>query len=376
MIRFNIPPYVGKEKEYVCSAIDNKKLCGDGDFTKRCTKLISDLTGSGNVLLTTSCTHALEMSALLCDIKPGDEVIMSSFTFSSTANAFVLRGAKIVFTDIRPDTMNMDEELIEDAITPRTRAIVVMHYAGISCDMDKIMALAKAHNLYVVEDAAQGFTCTYKGRQLGTIGDIGCYSFHETKNFSMGEGGAITVNSKTLFEDAEILREKGTDRSRFFLGLVDKYSWVNYGSSYIPSELNAAYLLAQLEEADKINENRLKTWNTYHEELLTLEKQEKLVLPTVPEYASHNAHMFYIKCKDLSERTDFISYMKKNEINCVFHYVPLHSSTAGRRFGTFHGEDRFITKESDRLVRLPLYYGLSEDDCLCVCEKVKNFFKG
>lgn len=371
MIDFNIPPYVGKEKEYISKAIDNKKICGDGEFTKKCNKWIEQKTGA-KALLTTSCSHALDMSAILANIKEGDEVIMPSFTFVSTADAFVLRGAKVVFVDIRPDTMNINEQLIEDAITERTRAIVPVHYAGVACEMDTIMDIAKRNNLIVVEDAAQGVMSEYKGKPLGTIGDYGCYSFHETKNYSMGEGGALLVKDYKNFERAEIVREKGTDRSRFFRGQVDKYTWVDAGSSYLPSDINAAYLYAQLEMADEINNARLKCWNLYYENLKDIKEIE---LPFIPKECKHNAHMFYIKTKDLKERTELIKYLKENDIATVFHYIPLHSAPAGLKYGRFHGEDKYTTRESERLLRLPMYYGLKENEVLTVCEKIKEFYK-
>lgn len=374
MISFNVPPYVGKEKEYVAEAIDNHKICGDGEFTKRCTQLLEAQTKANKVLLTTSCTHATEMAAILSEIQPGDEVIMPSYTFVSTADAFVLRGAKVVFVDIRPDTMNIDEKLIEKAITKKTKVIVPVHYAGVSCEMDTIMDIARRHNLLVIEDAAQGVMSSYKGKALGTIGDYGCYSFHETKNYSMGEGGALLIKNEDMVESAEIIREKGTNRSKFFRGQIDKYTWVNYGSSYLPSELNAAYLCAQLEMAEEINNDRIKTWNTYYRELKSVEEAGKIQLPFIPEGCVHNAHMFYIKTKDIEERTQLINFLKENGIGCVFHYIPLHSAPAGKKFGRFVGEDIYTTKESERLARLPLYYGLTEEDCMRVCSKVKEFY--
>lgn len=374
MIRFNVPPYVGKETEYMKAAIDSHKICGDGEFTKRCNAWIEEHTGTAKALLTTSGTQALEMAALLSDIQPGDEVILPSYTFVSTANAFVLRGAKLVFVDIRPDTMNIDEKLIEDAITDKTRAIVPVHYAGVGCEMDTIMDIAKRHNLVVVEDAAQGVNAFYKGRALGSIGDYGCFSFHETKNYSMGEGGAILINRPEQIEDAEIIREKGTDRSRFFRGQVDKYTWVNIGSSFLPSDINAAYLMAQLEMADEINENRLQSWARYNEGLQDLAQEGVIELPYIPEECTHNAHMFYIKTKDMEERKALISYLKERDIAAVFHYVPLHSAPAGLRFGRFHGEDRYTTKESERLLRLPMYYNLSESDQQKVIDAVHGFY--
>ena len=375
MISFNVPPYCGKEKEYVAKAIDNHKICGDGEFTMKCSNWIEDKTGTEKALLTTSCTHATEMAALLCDIQPGDEIIMPSYTFVSTADAFVLRGAKIVFVDIRPDTMNIDETKIEAAITKKTKAIVPVHYAGVACEMDAIMDIARRHNLMVIEDAAQAVMSTYKGKALGTIGDYGCYSFHETKNYSMGEGGALLIKNADMIEAAEVLREKGTNRSKFFRGQIDKYTWVNYGSSYLPSELNAAYLWAELEMADEINEDRLQSWNHYYNGLQDLAEKGNIELPVIPEGCVHNAHMLYIKAKDLEERTRLIAYMKENGIGCVFHYIPLHSAPAGRKFGRFHGEDVHTTKDIERLARLPLFYGLKEEQVRYIAEQVLNFYK-
>ena len=373
-ISFNRPPFVGKETEYIKEAVEkNGMICGDGPFTKKCSQWMKDRFQTKNVLLTTSCTHALEMAAFLADIQPGDEVIMPSYTFVSTADAFVLRGATCVFVDIRPDTMNIDETKIEEAITEKTKAIVPVHYAGVSCAMDEIMAIAKKYNLKVVEDAAQGVNAFYKGKALGTIGDFGCYSFHETKNYSMGEGGAILFQDDNYLEPAEILREKGTNRSQYFRGQIDKYTWVGYGSSYLPSDMNAAYLWAQLEEADKINDKRLSIWNFYHEELKELEDKGVLERPYIPEYATHNAHMYYIKVKDLRVRTKLLAYLKERGILSVFHYVPLHSATAGKKFGRFHGEDVYTTKESERLCRLPMYYSLSLEEAAEVVKALKEF---
>lgn len=374
MIPFNVPPCVGKEEEYISQAIASHKICGDGSFTKRCNGWIERCFHIQKAMLTTSGTSALDMAALLCDILPGDEVILPSFTFSSTATAFVLAGARLVFVDIRPDTMNIDETKIEEAITDRTRVIVAMHYAGVACEMDTILEIAERHHLKVVEDAAQGVMSSYHGKALGTIGDFGCYSFHETKNYSMGEGGAILIRDAENNEQAEILREKGTNRSKFYRGQVDKYTWVDFGDSYLPSELNAAYLWAQLEQAEEINRDRLDTWNRYWDAFLPLRRAEKLELPTVPEGCVHNAHMFYLKLKNLEERTAFIEHMRKNDILCVFHYVPLHSAPAGLKFGRFSGEDRYTTKESDRLVRLPMYYGMKESDRESVIRAVLDFF--
>lgn len=376
MIRFNIPPYTGKEDKYIKQAIDSRKICGDGQFTKKCNEKFEEITGAKKVLMTTSGTSALEMAALLADIKPGDEVIMPSYTFVSTANAFVLRGATIVFVDIRPDTMNIDENLIEDAITEKTKAIVPVHYGGVACEMDTICDIAKRHNLVVVEDAAQGVMSFYKGRALGSIGDFGCYSFHETKNYSMGEGGAVLVNHEKNVERAEIIREKGTNRTKFFRGQVDKYTWVDLGSSYLQSELNCAYLYAQIENPDIINNDRLQSWNTYYELLTPLKEKGCIDLPVVPEGCVHNAHMFYIKTKDLEERSKLIAFLKENGIGAVFHYIPLHSSPAGQQFGRFHGEDKYTTKESERLLRLPMYYGLEKKDIEYVVSKIKEFYEG
>ena len=375
MISFNVPPKVGTEEQYISEAIQSRKICGDGQFTKKCNAWLEKKTGTAKALLTTSCTHATEMAALLADIQPGDEVIMPSYTFVSTADAFVLRGAKVVFVDIRPDTMNIDENLIEDAITDKTKAIVPVHYAGVSCEMDTIMDIARRHHLLVIEDAAQGITSTYKGRPLGTIGDYGCFSFHETKNLSMGEGGALLIRDGKNIERAEIIREKGTNRSKFFRGQIDKYTWVDAGSSYLPSELNAAYLWAQLEQCDKIQSDRMSSWNTYYSELTNLREQGKIELPYIPEDCTHNAHMFYIKVKDLGERSRLIDYLRQHEVNAVFHYIPLHSAPAGKSFGRFHGEDRYTTRESERLVRLPLYYGLKDDEIQKVVFYIKKFYE-
>lgn len=376
MIQFNVPPYIGKELEYIKEAMEkNHKICGDGPFTKKCSEWMENKFNVEKVLLTTSCTHATEMTAILTDIKEGDEVIAPSFTFVSTVNPFVLRGAKIVFVDINPKTMNMDENLIEVAITEKTKAILPVHYAGVACNMDKIMEIAKKYNLIVIEDAAQGMMAEYKGKPLGTIGDYGCFSFHETKNYSMGEGGALLINNKENIEKAEIIREKGTNRSRFFRGQVDKYTWVDKGSSYLPSELNAAYLYAQLENADIIYNDRMNTWNKYKELLQELEDKNLIELQYIPEDCKHNAHMFYIKCKDLDERTNLIDFLKENNINAVFHYIPLHSAEAGIKFGRFHGEDKYTTTESERLLRLPLYYGLKEEDIKYVASKIKEFYE-
>lgn len=374
MINFNVPPYTGKEMDYIRKAVENQKICGDGEFTKKCNAWIEEKTGTVKCLLTTSCTHATELAALLADIQEGDEVIMPAYTFVSTADAFVLRGAKVVFVDIRPDTMNIDENLIEDAVTEKTRAIVPVHYAGVSCEMDKIMEIAHKYNLVVIEDAAQGIMSTYKGKALGTIGDFGCFSFHETKNYSMGEGGALLIRNEAYVEEAEIIREKGTDRSKFYRGQIDKYTWVNYGSSYLPSDMNAAYLYAQLEMADEINDARLACWNQYNEELQELKQAGIIELPVVPEGCIHNAHMFYIKVKNLEERSRLIDFSKENGIWPVFHYIPLHTAPAGKKFGRFHGEDKYTTKESERLLRLPMYYGLQPEQVSYITGKIKEFY--
>ena len=375
-INFNVPPFTGREMIYIKQAVDAQKICGDGQFTAKCNKWIEDKTGCEKALLTTSCTHATELAALLADIRPGDEVIMPSYTFVSTADAFVLRGATPVFVDIRPDTMNIDEKLIEDAVTEHTKAIVPVHYAGVGCEMDVIMDIAGRHNLMVIEDAAQGIMSTYKGQALGAIGDMGCFSFHETKNFSMGEGGALLMKDSRFIEDAEIFREKGTDRSKFFRGQVDKYRWVNYGSSYLPSDMNAAYLWAQLELADEITKARMDRWNQYDALLRDLADKGLIEQPFVPDYCTHNAHMYYIKVRDLEQRGDFINFMKSKDVLTVFHYVPLHTAPAGLKYGRFHGEDNFTTRESDRLVRLPMYYALTEDDVNYICECVHEYFEG
>ena len=375
MIPFNIPPFVGDEVEYVQQAIESRKICGDGLFTKKCHAWLENRFHAQKALLTTSGTTALDMAMQLCDIQPGDEVILPSYTFSSTATSAVQVGAKLVFVDVNPKTMNIDETKIEDAITDRTKVLMVMHYAGVSCEMDTIMRIAEKYSLIVVEDAAQGVMSTYKGKALGTIGDFGCYSFHETKNYSMGEGGALIVNNPKYNERAEILREKGTNRARFFRGQVDKYTWVDRGGSYLPSELNAAYLWPQLLKADQINDDRMKTWDTYYSGLEPLARAGQIELPVIPEGCAHNAHMFYLKCKSLKERTELIQFLKEHEVMAVFHYVPLHSAPAGLKFGAFHGEDVYTTIESERLVRLPLYYGMRHEDTNTVINLVKEFYE-
>ena len=373
MIDFNRPAFVGSELEYIQDAIHRGMLCGDGIYTKKCSQWMEKEFDVSRVMLTTSCTHALEMAAFLCDIQPGDEVIMPSYTFVSTADAFVLRGAKIVFVDIRPDTMNLDEKLIEQAITPKTKVIVPVHYAGVACEMDTIMDIAHRHCLKVVEDAAQGVDACYKGKALGTIGDFGCYSFHETKNFTMGEGGALLFQKEEDLEKAEILREKGTDRSKFFRGQVDKYRWMDYGSSYLPSELNAAYLYAQLEAKDKIQKKRMEIYEYYHRNLADLEAEGKVEQPYVPQECEHNAHMYYLKVKDMKVRTRLLAYLRENGICSVFHYVPLHSAPAGQKFGRFAGEDVYTTKESERLLRLPMFYNLDMEDVKRIVDVIHKF---
>lgn len=375
MIHFNVPPFIGKEFDYMREAVNNHKICGDGPFTKKCDEWMEKKFKANKVLLTTSGSAALDMAALLCGLEKGDEVILPSYTFSSTANSFVLAGATLVFVDIRPDTMNIDETKIEAAITERTKVICPVHYAGVACEMDTIMEIAQKYNLMVVEDAAQAIMSTYKGKACGTIGDFGCFSFHETKNYSMGEGGAILINNPDYIEKAEILREKGTNRAQFFRGQVAKYNWVDFGDSYLQSDLNAAYLWAQLQMADEINENRLAAWNVYYDAFLSLEEKGLITLPTIPDGCIHNAHMFYIKTKDLSTRQAYIEFMKENDILCVFHYIPLHSSPAGLKFGRFDGEDEYTTFASDCLVRLPIYYNIEYNDLKKIINKTFDFFR-
>ena len=375
MIPFNRPPYTGNEEQYVLESMKSSKISGDGEFTKRCHKWFEEKLQCKKALLTTSCTHALEMAAILIDIQEGDEVIMPSYTFVSTANAFVLRGAKIVFVDIRPDTMNIDETKIEAAITDKTKAIVPVHYAGVSCEMDTIMALADKYNLFVVEDAAQGMMSTYNGKPLGTIGHLGTYSFHETKNYtSGGEGGLLIINNEKFIQRAEIIREKGTNRSLFFRGMVDKYSWVDIGSSYLMNDLSAAYLWGNLEKADEIKQNRLRAWNNYYVGFKELEEKGLIEIPTIPKDCTHNAHMFYLKVNDLEVRTKLLEYLKSNDIWSVFHYVPLHSAKAGLNFGRFDGVDQFTTKESERLIRLPMYYGITEMNVNSIINLTTTFY--
>jgi dTDP-4-amino-4,6-dideoxygalactose transaminase len=377
MIPFNVPPYVKTAIGYIedaCAA--NKKICGDGPYTKKVSGWFEERLKTQKALLTTSCSHALDMMGILSEISAGDEVILPSYNFVSSANAVAMRGGKCVFVDIRPDTMNIDENKIGQAVTGRTRAVIVVHYAGVSCEMDGILALAKKHSLLVLEDAAQGMMASYKGRVLGTMGDFGTYSFHETKNYSMGEGGLLLLNRKKYIERAEMLREKGTDRSKFWRGEVDKYTWQDVGSSYLPSEINAAYLLSQLEVAGEINESRLAAFRLYETLLAPLAEEGLIELPHVPEGCVHNGHMFYIKCRDIEERGRFIDFMKEKGVLCVFHYVPLHTSPAGRRYGRFSGEDEYTTRESGRLVRLPMFYGLKESEICYISDCVKAFFKG
>lgn len=376
MITFNKPPYTGNEEQYVLASIRSTQVSGNGQFTQKCQEWFESHLECSKALLTPSCTHALEMAAMLIDIQEGDEVIMPSYTFVSTANAFVLRGAKIVFVDIRPDTMNIDETLIEQGITSKTKAIVPVHYAGVACEMDTIMNIARRHKLYVIEDAAQGMMSFYKGKALGTIGHLGTFSFHETKNYtSGGEGGLLIINDEKFIDRAEIIREKGTNRSQFFRGMVDKYSWVDVGSSYLMNDMSAAYLWGQLEQKNEINTYRLKCWNDYFNALAPLLVKNLIELPTIPNECLHNGHMFYIKVKNLEERTALLNYLKKHEILAVFHYVPLHSSPAGLKFGVFHAKDHSTTRESERLIRLPMYYGLTRQEINKVCGAVNAYFQ-
>lgn len=374
MLPFNIPPYVPQCSDYVTQVIQNRKICGDGPFTARCNEALEALTGAPKALLTTSGTSALEMAAILLDIQPGDEVIMPSFTFVSTANAFALRGAKIVFVDVQPDTMNLDPLCVRAAITPHTRAIVPVHYAGVCCDMDALGDIAREHGLAMVEDAAQAVGSFYKDRPAGAMSDVGCFSFHETKNYSMGEGGAVILNDPHMVERAEIIREKGTDRSRFYRGQVDKYTWVDIGSSFLPSELNAAYLLAQLEQRASITAARMARWEQYDAGLAPLEQRGLIERMKVPADCVHNAHMYYIKLRSLEERSKLIAFLAEHDICAVFHYVPLHSATAGLKYGRFVGEDRYTTVLSERLLRLPMFYELTEADCARVIETISAFF--
>ncbi len=373
-IPFNIPLVIGDEISYITEALSSHIICGDGRFTELCSKELENLTSVSRALLTTSCTHATEMAAILSNIDKGDEVIMPSYTFVSTANAFVIRGATPVFIDIHPNTMNINENLIEDAITPRTKAITVVHYAGVSCEMESIMDIANRHNLMVIEDAAQAIGSTYNGKACGSFGDYGCYSFHETKNITMGEGGALLIRDRSNAERAEIIREKGTNRAQFHRGEVNKYTWLDIGSSYLPSELNTAYLYAQLLRLDEITNYRLHLWDLYHQSLTDLASEGFIELPFVPDKCKHNGHIYYIKCKDINERQNLINHLNSIGVNSVFHYIPLHSSPAGSKFGRFHGNDVYTTRESERILRLPMYYGLSDEDCLKVCEAIEDFY--
>lgn len=372
LINFNVPSVVGNELKYIEDAINAGHLSGDGKYSKECHKWLEKTIGTKKALLTTSCTHALEMAALLLNIQADDEVIMPSYTFVSTANAFALRGAKIIFVDIRPDTMNIDETKIEAAITNKTRAIIPVHYAGVSCEMDTIMELAEKYGIFVVEDAAQGIMSTYKGKVLGSIGHLGTYSFHETKNFISGEGGALLINDERFIEHAEIIREKGTNRSKFIRGQVDKYTWQDIGSSYLPSELNAAFLFAQLENTQDVLIKRQCLWNIYYENLKNIKEIE---LPCIPEQITHNGHLFYLKLKNIEERSKFISYLSSCNVNSVFHYIPLHSSPAGKKYGEFKGDDIYTTCESEKLVRLPLFYSMTREQIYWIIDKIKMYFE-
>ena len=375
MIPFNRPPRIGRENQHVLAAMDSGKMSGDGPFGLRCQAWFEERLGCRKALMAPSCTHALELAALLIDLQPGDEVIMPSYTFVSTANAFALRGAVIVFVDIRPDTMNLDERLIEAAITPRTRAIVPVHYAGVGCDMSAIMEIAERHRLVVVEDAAQGMQATYRDRPLGALGHLGTYSFHETKNYtSGGEGGLLIINDERLVDRAEICREKGTNRKAFLRGMVDKYTWVDAGSSCLPGELQSAYLWAQLEAADEMRDIRRASWQRYMTGLEALRRRGLVELPQVPAECRHNGHMAYLKVRDLGERTALLRHLVERGIHAVFHYVPLHSAPAGKRFGRFHGVDRITTSHSERLLRLPLWQGIPDEVIDQVVAAVEGFF--
>ena len=375
MIPFNKPPLTGNEQKYVLQSMQSEKISGDGYFGKRCQSWFEDELNCKSVLLTPSCTAALEMAAILIDIQSDDEIIMPSYTFVSTANAFVLRGAKIVFVDIRPDTMNINETLIEAAITSRTKAIVPVHYAGVACEMDVIMDIANRHDLFVVEDAAQGMMSSYKGNPLGSIGHLGAFSFHETKNYtSAGEGGLLIINDDRFISRAEIIREKGTNRSQFFRGILDKYSWVDIGSSYLMNDLSAAYLWGNIEKVDEINKNRLNTWYQYYDGLKDLEGQGLIDLPTIPDVCNHNGHMFYIKVRNLDVRGKLIDHLKEKGILAIFHYIPLHSSEAGKKFGQFDGDDQYTTKESERLIRLPLYFGIGKESVEKIVTTINGYF--
>ena len=371
IIGFNSPYLTSQELVFIQEAANNNQLAGDGIFTNKCSKWLENKISCHKALLTHSCTAALEMAAILADIKEGDEVIMPSFTFVSTANAFVIRGATPIFVDVRPDTLNIDESLIEDAITPKTKAIVPVHYAGVPCEMDVIMKIAQKYNLLVIEDAAQGILSSYKGRQLGSIGDIGCLSFHETKNIISGEGGSILLNNKEFIQRAEIIREKGTNRSDFMRGEVSKYTWVDIGSSYLPGELTAAFLWAQFQEADSITERRKEIWNFYHKSFSSLEKKNKLVRPFIPSHSYHNAHIYYLLLSDENQRDDFIKFMKSKGVNCVFHYIPLHSSKIGKKMGRSSNNLSITDDIAGRLVRLPIWLGI---DKFKVAKTVHDYF--
>ena len=374
MIKFNIPPRTGEESKYIEDAIESEKICGDGKYTKLCQEILEKKFNSKKIFLTTSGTSALEMACMLVGIEPGDEVIMPSFTFSSTATCVVLFGGIPVFVDIRKDTMNIDETKIEAAITEKTKAIMVVHYAGVGCNMEAVMDIARRHNLKVIEDAAQVVNAKYHGQYLGTFGDVGCYSFHETKNYSMGECGAVSINNEDMIIRGAIVREKGTDRINFINGQVDKYTWVDKGSSYLPSDMLAAYLYPQLLIMDEMNQNRIDSFNLYYENLKELEDEGIIDLPVIPDGCDHNAHMFYIKVKDLKEREALQVFLRERGIGSAFHYIPLHSCKAGLKYGRFVGEDINTTKESDRLLRLPMYYKLTKEDVLTVCNAVKEFY--
>ena len=375
MINFNIPPYVEGEEKYVNEAINSHTICGDNPFTLKCQKILEEKFSCPKVYLTTSGTSALEMACMLADIEPGDEIITPSFTFSSSVNAFVIFGGIPVFVDIRKDTMNIDENLIEAAITKKTKAIMVVHYAGVGAEMDKIMDIAKKRNLIVIEDAAQVVNAKYKGKYLGTFGDFGCYSFHETKNYSMGEGGAICINNPKYIDRAAIIREKGTNRTQFMNGQVDKYTWFDKGSSYLPSDILAAYLYPQLLVMDEMNDNRVKSFITYYELLKPLKEKKYIDLPFVPDYCDINGHMFYIKVKDLEERQKLQIFLRERGIQAVFHYIPLHSSPEGLRIGRFVGDDINTTSGYERLLRLPMYYKLKKEDIETVCKSIKEFYE-
>lgn len=375
MIPFNKPKIFKNSINYLNDAIKKSSFHGDKEYTKKCSKWIEDNFNTKKCLLTTSCTHALEMVAMLCDIEKDDEIIMPSYTFVSTANAFVKFGARIIFVDILPKTMNINEDLIEKAISKKTKIIVVVHYAGVSCDMDKIIKIAKKYNLIVVEDAAQAVMSLYKNQYLGTIGDFGCFSFHETKNYTCGEGGALLINNQKFIERAKIIREKGTNRDQFVHGVVDKYTWVDKGSSYLPSDILASILYGQLENSNKINKKRIMLWNYYYDQLIPLEKKSFIELTKIPKNCVHNAHMFFIKVDNLHIRKELIDFLGKNKILSIFHYIPLHSSLMGLKTSKFFGKDQFTSRESNRILRLPLYYDLSKKQIKYICQLIKEFFE-